>query len=92
MISVSLPTLPLPPQSMEVILTGRIGAHAALPVVEGIRSESGYATIQSWPMGGNHVTLPVGTPGDVRLDSVQVRVFELFSCHSKRTQLNLTIK
>lgn len=43
-------------------------------------------------MGGNHVTLPVGTPGDVRLDFVQVWLIELFSCHSKRMQLNLTMK
>ncbi|CAB1319698.1 unnamed protein product, partial [Coregonus sp. 'balchen'] len=55
----------------EGTLTGRSGAHAAPRVDEVFRSESGYATIQSRSMGGDHVTVPVWTPEDVRLDSVQ---------------------
>lgn len=59
---------------MEATLTGRNGLHVVAPVDKASKNESDCVTTQNQPTAADHAAVPVSTRGNVKLDSVQVRI------------------
>lgn len=58
---------------MAASLTGKNGARVVAPVDKDSRKESDCATTPNQPMGADRAAGPLWTPGNVTLDSVQVK-------------------
>lgn len=64
---------------MEATLTGRNGLHVVAPVDKASKNESDCAATQNQPTVDDHAAVPMLTLGNVKLDSVQVRIMVCFT-------------